>query len=922
MNLSPSIRATRDEKQNHRINCEALHLLSRSVSLVLRNNDGEGANERHLQAWKELNQNSSAADSGLLVQPTAEWRQSTWEKLGMVVNKLGQSAAASNHPHWKVRCQTLKLVQTLIVDCRREDYEKSCSDALVEIAVSRLDDEKVEVKELAEKVVEQLRKMGEGGGTGSRSLRESVSAALLQATRNLTKIFGCVNDAEKVKAMRAVKGYLTVLGVEGVKMALLSPSGSINKLLFAFMQVLEMDVDDLRIIQRLPSNTLNTMNEGAEEFMPQLRFQQFSDEQIRLLIKECLRILGGNCEDSLYALTDSLIEYLEARNGDVDGEDGGNHGGGYAKQVIFMLNEIIVGAALAEHSTGKAKNKKMGSTGVGKFIKDALLPLYLSDGLMQVQCEVVDGSKELETKKKSINSKFLMDSRPSRLVEELNSGVVSSTISKMVPRFNSNILLVVLTLEGVSFCAEATSTDFRPLLLRALYPVMEKVAAEITMIQDAAYSALKRMAVGCGYSSVGGLLLGNSDYVINQLRSELRHGFILSGSKSASSDAPRVLAAMLKNAGPELLPLLRDTVDEVLLCLDTTVAYEPDRAKVFLKVLSALVFYVNQWFRPARDELKEVKKSYIDAEYSPDFLKEYWKNQEIAESLTVDDDLDDEAGDYAQPDEEYPTSEDPPLPYHVRVVEQIMLRCKYYMPDEDPRIRVLVLDVMRHCCEALAPHENTLLPLAHQCWSSFTCRLRDIDRHVTLKAFEVLLALSRTCGDFLLQRFTKEVLPAITTFMTSQGEVSAGLVKKARPFTGFLLNQAEDEREKRRRKRDDWATSGAAYKFTVAYKLQLAVLKGIGPLCQTIKARVETGLDQVVDFLLLHLRLSQPIELQDAAKEALIALGTVDADLLWLRVATARGDLKGGKSSLPSDLSPSSLGDHSHDILTEILSTF
>jgi len=447
---------------------------------------------------------------------------------------------------------------------------------------------------------------------------------------------------------------------------------------------------------------------------------------------------------------------------------------------------------------------------------------------------------------------------------------------------------------------------------------------ELTMIQDAAYSALRQMAAGCGYASVGELLLSNSDYVINRLRSELRHGFIFSNrGDDGDSNAPRVLAAMLENAGPDLLPLLKDTVEEVLLCLDTTSAYQPKRAKVFLKVLSALVFYVNQWFTTSLDVEKNEKEESVEPELTKEYWEDYAKNLQKIDTLNVDEDDDDDdklefnAENDVNDQFEEPTPEDPPPPYHVRVTEQVMTRCIYYMPDEDPRIRVLVLDLMRNCCEALAAHENTLLPLAHLCWSSFVCRLKDKDRHVALNAFETLLVLSRTCGDFLLQRFTKDVLPALTTFMTSQGMISAGLKTRTRPFAGFRL-KAEEERKNRIR--DDGVGTGATYKFTVAYKLQLAVLRGIGPLCRTIKVRVETGLDQIVDFLLLHLRLSQPVELQDAAKDALLALVSVDMDLLWMRFSAARGDFHDGGPCPPATEAHRRVAEgQSYDVLTEII---
>ncbi|KAL0157593.1 hypothetical protein M9458_045669, partial [Cirrhinus mrigala] len=63
----------------------------------------------------------------------------------------------------------------------------------------------------------------------------------------------------------------------------------------------------------------------------------------------------------------------------------------------------------------------------------------------------------------------------------------------------------------------------------------------------------------------------------------------------------------------------------------------------------------------------------------------------------------------------------------------------------------------------------------------------------------VLCVLGESCGDFLRKRVSKEVLPRLTSSLVKQAEVSA--------------------------------RSGPVYTHMLAYKLQLAVLQGLGPLC-------------------------------------------------------------------------------------------
>lgn len=62
--------------------------------------------------------------------------------------------------------------------------------------------------------------------------------------------------------------------------------------------------------------------------------------------------------------------------------------------------------------------------------------------------------------------------------------------------------------------------------------------------------------------------------------------------------------------------------------------------------------------------------------------------------------------------------------------------------------------------------------------------------------------LGETCGDFLRRRFSKEILPKLSSSLARQAPISA--------------------------------KAGPVYTHTMAYKLQLAVLQGLGSLCQRL----------------------------------------------------------------------------------------
>ena len=46
-----------------------------------------------------------------------------------------------------------------------------------------------------------------------------------------------------------------------------------------------------------------------------------------------------------------------------------------------------------------------------------------------------------------------------------------------------------------------------------------------------------------------------------------------------------------------------------------------------------------------------------------------------------------------------------PVPAHVTVVKEVMLRCKHIISSRNPRLRLLVLDTIRQTCTALKQHQ-------------------------------------------------------------------------------------------------------------------------------------------------------------------------------------------------------------------------
>ncbi|XP_034497737.1 TELO2-interacting protein 1 homolog isoform X2 [Ailuropoda melanoleuca] len=190
----------------------------------------------------------------------------------------------------------------------------------------------------------------------------------------------------------------------------------------------------------------------------------------------------------------------------------------------------------------------------------------------------------------------------------------------------------------------------------------------------------------------------------------------------------------------------------------------------------------------------------------------------------------------------------PPLPVQIQIATHVMERCVHLLSDANLKIRLKVLDVLDLCVVVLQSHKNQLLPLAHRAWPSLVHRLTNDNPLVVLRAFKVLRTLGGKCGDFLRSRFCKDILPKLAGSLVTQAPVSA--------------------------------RAGPVYSHTLACKLQLAVLQGLGPLCERLDLG-EGDLNKVADACLIYLSAKQPVKLQEAARRVFLHLMKVDPDSTW-----------------------------------------
>ncbi|CAH1239329.1 TTI1 [Branchiostoma lanceolatum] len=812
-----------DAKQGHAVIVCATEAWSKIVVLVM--GDSSVENNQSQRSVESHDVGVSERLRSLQVRRTKDWCSGTADKLKVLVQRIG----GVTHPNWRVRLALVDFADRLLMKCTKT--LQCCSAPLLQMLVSQVGDDYPQVSNRCTQVLHRYA----DEHLCSRPLVEILEENLHALATALPRLMRAADDEKKLSTLTLTHGYLKLLGSRVA--TLLNSAAHLKRLSLALVQVLELDVTDVRIVgERTPSGGPPAISmEGPPAGLYVLpnrtkRFRHFQDPRVYQLLRQICQLLGYYGDLSL--LVDHFLDLYQQSSL-------------HRKQAVLILNEILLGSTGKELPDVAARPPSEETT---DFIC-TLLEEYISPKNWHLptssQSEYTDISNTPPDWSSDLTA-TLKDS-PDWLIPRSSPRAPQTSYKTL----NSNILLICLQLEGISIFAKVLGEDFKLLLIQSLYPVLEKLGDESAVISETAHTTLVSVCVSCGYSSVAQLITENADYLVNDISLSLRHF-------SLNPRAPHVLRVILQRSDKDILPLVQDTIEEILVALDR---YHEDRCVSFLSVLQSLVAAVNRWFPGNKNEElnKRPPRTSWDVEGTQsirDFLVEYHRTKRLADGLLGDDDITDvehdgkeSAMDAGNEEAMEEPDKKPEVPAHIKNVLEVLDRCRHLMSSGDPRLRLQVLDVTCEGLKALRDSHDQLLPQVHRLWQPFTHRLEDSEPLVILKAFETLCMMGKVCGDFIRKRVVKEVWPKVTTFLTNQAKISI--------------------------------KAGPAYTHTVAHRLQSAILQGLGPLCAQLGVG-ETEVDMIGCACIPYLSARQPTKLQEAACSVFAALLQLEPDAVWL----------------------------------------
>ncbi|KAM9260364.1 LOW QUALITY PROTEIN: TELO2-interacting protein 1 homolog [Cariama cristata] len=814
---------TGDIKQGHKPTVSAIRLFYLIVGLVMAD-----AQLARIPKNKEKLPGEQSRISELMVHRGPDWSKSTAEKLSLLLHKTVEFSSV--HPH---RLELVELVHHLLSNCSQSLVDSFSH--LLKALVGLVNDENSKVQSRCNEVLQGI---AEQRILAQNRAHADVLSENLHSLATLPRLMNSQDDTGKVSTLSLLLGYLKLLGPK-INIVLNSVS-HLHRLSKALMQVLELDVTDVKIVEDRRWGSEGTcgpsgsLQHGVQKSRCQKKyFRFFTEEKIFQLLQQVCRVLGyyGN----LYLLVDHFMGLY--------GESGM-----YRKQAAMVLNELIAGAAgvgvdvLQEREVSLSMDDLKGSITsiLDEYTEEANWYLITSIDTEEISHEHSVQHSGLTAHPGGACSSILLPSA------ELH--VTTRTM-------NSNIWQICIQLEGVGCFAAVLGKEFQFLLLSALYPVLEKAGDKTLLISETALGTLVDICEACSYDSVQCLINENSDYLVNGISLNLRQ-------LAHQPHASQVLDTMLRHSDASLLPLVEDVIQDVLSTLDQS--YN-NQASTFLRVLHSVMTALAQWFGLSCDEQHQQRQTakwrsgtlsqgqqVVTRQEVEQFFLDYVRQKQIAEGNLPDtgDEEADEVPPLAKPEPNDSDAErETPLPSHAQLAKDVMERCIHLLSDGNLRVRLKVLDVLELCVTVLHPHGNHLLPMAHRVWPALVTRLISDDPLAVLRAFKVLCTLAEKCGDFLRQRFSKDVLPKLTSSLLSQAPASA--------------------------------RAGPVYNHTLAFKLQLAVLKGLGSLSEKLDMG-ENDLNKVADACLIYLSAKQPMKLQEAAQSVFLHLMHMDPDSTWL----------------------------------------
>ncbi|XP_063677926.1 TELO2-interacting protein 1 homolog [Bolinopsis microptera] len=725
-----------------------------------------------------------------------------------------------------VRIAVAKFLRTCIRDSMRPLH--LCMDNIIGMLLCILDDDDEEVSEIAK---EGLTIVSKDNGL---TLVSIVTDALQDITLKLPTIV-LASCEDKMIVLKQLRNLVCLLG-ENVHVVLNSESHWIY-IEQMFMKMLEIDPQEIRIedlsvlypeysaVSISDTNCKDTIKADLKKStrtifaFKEIRFQNVENKGLLNLILDIVNVMGylGNID----ALVNSFMEkFLKSK--------------GRKVQSLIIVSDLLWGAK--GHVSQRAKS---------------LCPT----AKVNAEPLVIDTAEEvLHT---LLDSPLFNDSQePNRSVKEIRQ----------------EKLLHSLMLYCMRGCFRVLGKYAHRDLIRALYPVLNKLGSTTPLVSEAAFVTVQGLCREFNSPNIGFFLKQNADYVINTACLNMRY-------LDLYPSTTRVLQVLIKHSSKEALPPLQDCLHEITACI--AVHQRDEHTIPLFKLLKIFMLKLEDWFPDVeytKDELYSIKELGLlrdDIRVQLDTLTPNEFNKAFVQYFNLNNE--DEQNVFTGEGEE---DDEKKLPLHLRTCKTITEVAIQNLTCTQADCRVSLLQTICTALRILSKTEDELLPLVHKVWWHLEKRLlSDYDFHVKLEALKVLQTIAKVSGSFIKQRVSKDLLPSLLSSLEPDKVIVIPKPKEIPP----LKKPISFEELKRMTIKHAQETKSEVLLTprSVQFKVQQRVLKTLAVLTTYLKFH-DRDLYRIIGASYKYLHKDMPNEMQRYALYLYRALVGVNPDLMWV----------------------------------------
>ncbi|XP_076672914.1 telo2 interacting protein 1 [Andrena cerasifolii] len=434
---------------------------------------------------------------------------------------------------------------------------------------------------------------------------------------------------------------------------------------------------------------------------------------------------------------------------------------------------------------------------------------------------------------------------------ELWYPVIEATKDTPLRVAQNNVVQCCLLLEGLGLIAENLKRDYDRFLLKTLYLIIERAGSGHSLISFVGTRTLEQITESQQYNTVGDLLRANVDYFSYHVTVKLRR-------VERNPGVLDVVGVVMKYSTMDVLPCLKEIVEDVLLQLNKS--FQQKNSYAFLKVFYTFTVCIKNLANPKRVPVTQERDTSAECRSSKiiQSLLEYYESKKVDEeieedpsevNLQEDENVELENADQVDFIEE---EEKKKIPPYIKMIEDVMKHCLHFLPSKEIQKSLIAMATLQEGLEILAEWENQLLPIVHLLWHPLVDRFHDENVLIINRAWQLLNLLAHISKDFIRDRTLKQVLPALSKFLSTSAKGS--------------YNKGSEN----------------IYRFTQTYKLQKELLSTLG---QTVKNLnfLERETWNILTIAEPYLSKHQHPTLQACCLQLYKEIADCNGDVIWVK---------------------------------------